>query len=649
MTEEERLTFLRKKANDLPLKPGVYLMQDSKGRIIYVGKAKKLKNRVTSYFRGMESHTPKVAAMVSHVADFNTITAGSEYEALVLECSLIKQHSPKYNIQLKDAKGFTYIRLSDEEYPRITVEKNKTQSGEYLGPYMSWSTAAEAVDLANHIFGLPTCKREFPKSFGKQRPCLNFHLHQCCGLCQGAVSKDAYLERFRSAVHLLRGGGGDLAARLRREMLRLSDELEFEKAAVLRDQISGIEKMRDRQNVLFETEKEADFIAMLRGNGRFCFSVLKIRGGRLTDKQDYLPREEGEDEDVFLSFLSSYYYQNEDIPPRIYIDRPLPEEETALLARLLSEHLHRTVTVAVPDRGENKKLIRAASVNAREALSLQTGKKEREYETLTELAGLLGLSAPPRRIESYDISNYGESLIVAGMVVYVNGLPCRSAYRRFRLEDHAGQDDYGCMREVLTRRLSDLKNGKKGFENAPDLILLDGGAGHVHVGRQVLEELGLNIPLFGMVKDDRHRTRAVTADGGEVEISAVRQVFRFITGLQDEVHRYSVDYLHRRKKKQDLATALTVIDGIGPVKANRLLMAFGSVKGVEQATEEQLLRVPSMGEKDVRAIRSYFGLDDFPAVCHNKEKLSDGFDSAAEHEKEAVSCGLSQEKPKAGN
>ena len=604
----EKLDALRKKAGDLPLSPGVYLMRDKKGRIIYVGKAKKLKNRVSSYFRGIEHHTPKVAAMVSHVADFDTIVAGSEYEALVLECSLIKQHTPKYNIKLKDAKGFTYIRISKEDFPRITVEKSKEKEGEYLGPYMSWSAAAEAVDLACRIFMLPTCHREFPKSFGKQRPCLNHHLGRCCGLCKGEISREAYAERFRDALRLLKGGGREVADELEKKMLQASENLEFELAASYRDRLLGIKKMKDRQSVLLATEKEADFIAMLRGDGRFCFSILKVRGGRLTDKMDFLPKEEGEDERVFLDFLSAFYYQNEDIPPRIYLDRPLPTEETDLLSRLLTKETGRQVRFYVPDRGENKKLIRAAGVNAREALSLQTGKKEREYETLCKLAELLSLPGPPERIECYDISNYGDKLIVGGMVVFENGLKCPAAYRRFKLEDQKMQDDYASMREVLFRRLSDLIDRKKGFEKEPDLILLDGGDNHVAVGKQVLEELGLQIPLFGMVKDEKHRTRAITADKQEVEINAVGQVFALVTRMQDEVHRYSVDFLQRRKKSKDLQTALTVIDGIGPAKAKKLITAFGSPKGVEKAGYQKILAVPGISKKDAVAICGFFGL-----------------------------------------
>ncbi len=608
MQMSEKLDALRKKAGDLPLSPGVYLMRDKKGRIIYVGKAKKLKNRVSSYFRGIEHHTPKVAAMVSHVADFDTIVAGSEYEALVLECSLIKQHTPKYNIKLKDAKGFTYIRISKEPFPRITVEKSKEKEGEYLGPYMSWSAAAEAVDLACRIFMLPTCHREFPKSFGKQRPCLNHHLGRCCGLCKGEISQEAYAERFQDALRLLKGGGREVADELEKKMLRASENLEFELAASYRDRLLGIKKMKERQSVLLATEKEADFIAMLRGDGRFCFSILKVRGGRLTDKMDFLPKEEGEDERVFLDFLSAFYYQNEDIPPRIYLDRPLPAEETDLLSQLLTKETGRQIRFYVPDRGENKKLIRAAGVNAREALSLQTGKKEREYETLCKLAELLSLPGPPERIECYDISNYGDKLIVGAMVVFENGLKCPAAYRRFKLENQTMQDDYASMREVLYRRLSDLIAHKKGFEKAPDLILLDGGDNHVAVGKQVLAELGLQIPLFGMVKDEKHRTRAITADKQEVEINAIGQVFSLVTRMQDEVHRYSVDFLQKRKKSKDLQTALTVIDGIGPAKAKKLITAFGSPKGVEKAGYQKILQVPGISKKDALAICAFFGL-----------------------------------------
>ena len=481
------LNRLSEKARNLTHDPGVYLMKDKKGEIIYIGKAKNLKNRVSQYFQpNNPSHTEKVRRMVENVEDFDYIVVGSEFEALVLECSLIKQNAPKYNILLKDDKGYHYIRVEKGPYPRITAQKQliKDDGADYLGPYTSSYSVTQTVDEVNKIFGLPTCGKKFPQEFRKTRPCLNYHIKQCMGVCRGRISEEEYRAVFDEALAYIKKGGGSLLERLQKQMEAAAESLDFERAARLRDRIRAIRHIADTQKVFLINSKEQDVIAFAQNMNHAAVAVLKFRNYRLSDKDDYVFPDVYDLPTVRQEFLNQYYLQNSDIPPRILIDEPFDGD--ALLAEYLSEKLGRKVSILVPQRGDSKKMVEMAFQNATEKLSKQVLRTGREVAALDELGKLLGLKKPPVYIEAYDISNIGESAKVGGMVVFENGRPLKKAYKKFKIREVEGQDDYSSMREVLTRRLShyvEEQGSGEGFGRLPDLILLDGGKGHASIFR----------------------------------------------------------------------------------------------------------------------------------------------------------------------
>ena len=481
------LNRLSEKARNLTHDPGVYLMKDKKGEIIYIGKAKNLKNRVSQYFQpNNPSHTEKVRRMVENVEDFDYIVVGSEFEALVLECSLIKQNAPKYNILLKDDKGYHYIRVEKGPYPRITAQKQliKDDGADYLGPYTSSYSVTQTVDEVNKIFGLPTCGKKFPQEFRKTRPCLNYHIKQCMGVCRGRISEEEYRAVFDEALAYIKKGGGSLLERLQKQMEAAAESLDFERAARLRDRIRAIRHIADTQKVFLINSKEQDVIAFAQNMNHAAVAVLKFRNYRLSDKDDYVFPDVYDLPTVRQEFLNQYYLQNSDIPPRILIDEPFDGD--ALLAEYLSEKLGRKVSILVPQRGDSKKMVEMAFQNATEKLSKQVLRTGREVAALDELGKLLGLKKPPVYIEAYDISNIGESAKVGGMVVFENGRPLKKAYKKFKIREVEGQDDYSSMREVLTRRLShyvEEQGSGEGFGRLPDLILLDGGKGQASIFR----------------------------------------------------------------------------------------------------------------------------------------------------------------------
>ena len=602
---------LREKAMRLPLSPGVYIMKNKRDEIIYIGKAKALKNRVSQYFGSQNNHPEKVKQMVLNVDHFDYILCGSEFEALVLECSLIKQHKPKYNILLKDDKGYSYIRISSGEWKRISHVMQKADDGaEYLGPYMSAWYSRNAVDCALKVFGLPSCSKVFPRDLKKGRPCLNYYIKQCCAPCGGKVSLKEYSERVEAAVEFLKKGDSDSVKIMTEQMNMAAERLDFELAAKLRDRISAVKRITEKQQVVAASVPEQDVIAMMTEGNDACFAVLRFSGGRLYDKEDFLLKDIGSDSDGAAEraeFIKRYYSMRSGIPPMLTLDSPPEDEE--LIASWLSELKGKRVRLTYPQRGEQQKILEMCRRNAAEKLAQSRGHLGQELTALDELAGLLGLSAPPVYIESYDISNLMGSENVAGMVVFKNGRPFKSAYRRFSIKGFEGQDDYASMNEVLTRRFEEYmkeKDSGEGFGCLPDLILLDGGKGQVSAVRPVLERFGLDIPLFGMVKDGSHRTRAITDEGREISITSKRQAFTLVSTIQDEVHRFAIGYHRAKRKKKALSTTLTGIEGIGEERAKALLTHFKTIDRISNAELEELLQVKGMTRPAAKAVYRSF-------------------------------------------
>lgn len=605
--DELLLENLREKVKKLPLDPGVYIMRNKQGDVIYVGKAKHLRNRVGSYFRQIEKHLPKVYKMVQNVDDFDYIVTDSEFEALVLECSLIKLHDPKYNILLKDDKGFSYIKISAGEFPRITSEKQRMDDGAlYLGPYTSGFVVNESVDAINRAFKLPTCTRKFPQDIGKGRACLNFHLKQCMGVCRGKISSPQYLETIETAVTYLRQGSNVTTELMEQKMHAYAENLEFEKAASMRDRIDAINRLTERQKVIFSKVPDQDVLAFVKDEKNCACSLIKFRQGRLIDKMDFLLGEAADLAEVRAEFLARYY-QNNEIPPIIAIDGEV--EDTALVENFLREIRGKKVEITIPKRGEQLKLVQMAVTNCAQGLSHSSSRTGKEIATLDELAKILGLEKTPKYIEAYDISNIGSQVIVAGMVVFEDGKPLRQAYKRFNIKEQDDTDDYGAMREIIGRRLNRYEAEKEsgtGFGRLPDLILLDGGQGHVNTVQPVVDSFGLEIPLFGMVKDDKHRTRAISSDGGEISIASFRRVFSLITAIQDEVHRYAITYSREKHKKTSFELKLAKVPGMGPTRCRNLLKSFKTVKAIKEATVEELAAVEGMNKTVAQNVHNFY-------------------------------------------
>lgn len=583
-----RLPFLREKTAKLTASPGVYIMKNKESAIIYIGKAKNLKKRVTSYFRENPDHTPKVAAMVSKVFDYDFIVTDSEYEALVLECSLIKQHKPRYNILLKDDKGYSYIHISDEEFPKITTQKNTIEKGRYLGPYTSGHIAREAVNEANRVFMLPTCRKKFPQDFRRERPCLNFHIKNCMGVCRGRIDSESYRRIVDEAVDFIRSGSAASVERMEKEMEQASEELNFEKAAMLRDRIAAVKKASEKQKMVSSGVDSADVVGIAEYNGGICVSVLMYRENRLYDKAFFELEKPEPDEDILSTFMAQFYHGKDDIPKTIVTDH-IPEDHE-ILEEMLSAQSGRNVKLRQPQRGQLLDLLKLAKNNSAEYAAIKSSRTGKEVIALEQLGKCLGLPEPPEYIEAYDISNLSSESMVAGMVVFEDGRPLKKAYKRFSIKEQAYQNDYGSMQEVLKRRLIHLveQDGDEFFSRKPDLILLDGGTGHVHAVEPVLRELGLDIPLFGMVKDDKHRTRAIAAGGSEIQINDLQPAFNLVTKIQDEVHRFSVSYMHSRHKKKTFSSELLSVKGIGEKKAAKIMLKYKTKDNLLQASPEEL-------------------------------------------------------------
>ena len=600
---------LRQKAMALPLQPGVYIMKNRQGEIIYIGKAKKLKNRVSQYFGSQNNHTEKVRRMVDNVDDFEYIITDSEFECLILECSLIKQHTPKYNILLKDDKGYSYIRVTNEEWRRLSYVLQKADDGaRYIGPYKSSYYVKSSVEEANKIFGLPTCNRRFPEDFGRFRPCLNFHIKQCCAPCTGRVKLKDYNERVESALAYLSGDNSETLRVLQDRMTAAAEALDFERAARYRDQIASMKKLRDKQKVVDINLDELDVIAVAREKNKGSATVFRFNDSRLYDTENFIIDDVDDEVDFRSQFLLRYYTLRSEIPAHIALDGEIEDRENTEL--WLSEKKGRRVYLNIPQRGTQKNLVDMCQKNAFEALGQLRGVTGRQLSVLDELKNLLGLDKLPEYIESYDISNLAGADNVAGMVAFENARPLKSAYRKFKIKSFSGQDDYGSMAEVLTRRLNEYKKAREdgvetGFGRLPDLILLDGGKGQVGAVLPVVAAFGLPIPVFGMVKDDHHRTRAIVSDTGEIAIRPNRAVFTFVTNIQDEVHRYSIGF-NRQQRKRVLGSTLEEIDGIGKKRAKELMRFFRTIKKISTATVEELEQAPGMTHPAAVSVYNYF-------------------------------------------
>jgi len=605
---EEHIKELRSRAMRLPLNPGVYIMHDKSGKIIYIGKAKALKNRVSQYFGSEKNHDDKVRRMVSNVDSFEYILTDSEFEALVLECSLIKQHNPKYNILLKDDKGYHYIKVTPGPWSRITEAKQILDDGaNYIGPFVSSWSVKESVDEALKIFCLPSCTRKFPQEIGKARPCLNYYIKQCCAPCRGKVSIADYNESVSDAIEFLRGGSSESVRELTQKMNAAADALEFERAARIRDRLASIKKMGDRQKVVAARVQEQDIIALAQGAESSCFEVFRFFNGRLFDRETFLMGEVGNPNVARSEFIERYYSMRDRIPPRICLDGAA--EGTELLGQWLTQKAGKKVTVFVPQKGEQAQLVEMCRNNAAEQLAQTTGRTGRETSALDELGRLLGMEQPPLYIEAYDISNLAGGDNVAGMVVFENGRPLKAAYRKFKIKTVVGQDDYGSMQEVIERRFHEYFENKEdgvGFGRLPDLILLDGGKGHVAAVRPVLEAAGLTVPLFGMVKDDKHRTRAIAQDGGEIAINSNRSAFTLVSSIQDEVHRFAIGYHHQMRKKTTISSSLTSIEGVGQTRARALLKHFKTIDVIKNADLAEIANAPGMTKPSAQRVYEYF-------------------------------------------
>ncbi len=598
--------MLRNKANSLPESPGVYIMKDADGKIIYVGKSKKLKNRVSSYFS--QNHTSyKTARMVSLVRDFDYILCNTEIEALTLENTLIKKHSPKYNIKLKDAKSYPYIKISADEYPTITVTRERrSDRGKYFGPYQGASQAYTALETVKKIFGLPTCKRTFPRDIGRERPCIYKDMGRCIAPCTGSVAKEHYSYLVKRAAEVLDGNVRETKMRLTEDMMAAAEEMNFERAAALRDSIAALDKLSEKQKVVADSKINRDVFSLYTSETVGVLATLSIRGGALVSKNEFLlsAAEPTSPEDI-LNLILLHYEGGISIPREIITDIPAADDDIALLGEYLSLLAEKKITVKIPERGDGRALCKMAYENAREMARQAQLDVERDNKSLTRLSELLSLEYPPRRIEAYDISNIGDEHIVASMVVCIDGKMKKSEYRSFRINTTDGRDDYGSMREALTRRLSHIGDSSPSLGDRPDLILLDGGDAHVGAVKPLVEGLKFDIPVFGMVKDEYHKTRAITDGEKEISIATEFNVYSFVYNIQEEAHRFAYLNSQGSKLKSLTKSSLESIRGIGKKKAALLLRAM-PLSELKIADKEKIAAIDGISERDAASIYEYF-------------------------------------------
>lgn len=595
----------------LPDLPGVYIMKNSGGNIIYVGKAKILKNRVRQYFHESANHTPKVRAMVSNVADFDYIVCDSEFEALCLESNLIKANMPKYNILLKDDKHYPYIKVDTRrDYPTIKlVRKIENDGAKYFGPYPGRGTVKNTINTVSNIFRIARCSKTFPRDIGKERPCLYYSMGKCQAPCTGDISSKEYKKTFDEVCSFLDGNHTELLKNLNDEMMAAADKLQFERATVIRDKIEAVTKLDNSQKVISEKILDADIIAAATDDEAGVFRLFYIRGGKMIGDDTFRETSGAyiDEETALEGFVRAYYDSGAYIPGAVYFR--VNDESAEGFSMWLSEKKGKKVTVRSPKRGEMRSLIEMGEKNAKISLAqykvdlLSKGAKEKAPR---ELAECIGLSAPPKRIEAYDISNTGGSENVASMIVFENGRPKKSEYKKFKIKYIVGSNDYDCMREVLSRRFLRYHDKSEGFDCLPDLVLIDGGQGHVNAAYEAMQNLDINVPVFGMAKDDHHKTRQLVSIEGECSLPIQSAAFRLVAFIQDEAHRFAITYHKNLRSKKTFSSELEGISGVGEVRRKALMRAFKSVKKIKEATLSELMAVKGIDEKTALNILSFF-------------------------------------------
>ncbi|HAT4246595.1 excinuclease ABC subunit UvrC [Clostridium perfringens] len=608
----------------LPDKPGVYIMKNSLGEVIYVGKAKILKNRVRQYFQNSKNHSEKVRAMVKNIAEFEYIVTDSEMEALILECNLIKKYSPRYNIALKDDKFYPFIKITtNEDFPRVYVTRNFAKDGnKYFGPYTNGTAVYEVMGLIKKLFPLRTCKKAIVEGGEPTRACLNYHINLCKAPCAGYISKAEYWEMIDEIISILNGTDTSITKKLKVEMEKAAEELEFEKAAKIRDRILAIELIREKQKMFTVKEGDEDFIDLYTDEKDGCAQVFFVREGKVTGREHFMIENISDDpvKEVISSFIASFYGGTAQIPKTIYVPEEIEDQE--LIEKFLTEKRGSKVWIKVPKKGDKKNLLDMVRNNAKIMLDQFKEKmveeKELNKSALTELADVLGLDSLPARIEAYDISNIQGVDSVGTMVVFENGKAKNSDYRRFKIKSVKGPNDYESMREILSRRFShgleevnkikerNLEYSKGKFCIFPDLIMMDGGKGQVNIALEVLKDFGIEIPVCGLVKDDKHRTRGIIFNNEEILIRRGSGLMNLITRVQDEVHRYAITYHRSLRDKRTLHSILEDIPRIGEKRRRNLLMKFGSIDNIKKASMEELLDTPGIDRRAAESIKQYF-------------------------------------------
>lgn len=585
------LQQLKEKALKLPCEPGIYIMRDKHDTVIYVGKAKKLKNRVTQYFQDTAAHSPKTRIMVSKIDHFDVIIAASEFEALVLECATIKRYMPRYNILLKDGKGYPYVRLDMQQpYPRPTIVSAVKQDGAlYFGPYGSRGITQDILEAIRLTLKLPGCTRQFPKDIGKDRPCLNYHMKLCDGWCQPTLSRNAYQERILQAKQLLAGNFKKLAQELKERMLSAADEMDFELAASLRDRLHAVQALGQKQLVTATNPLDTDVIGYADRGEKACFAVLHFSNGNLLDKEYEIFGTPDDPAGAISALLKQFYLARGAAPKMVLL--PFVVEDMDIFADYLKQEFGRKTKFHVPQRGDSLRMVELAVKNAKEEVDRITTKEEKRSASLQLLGKMLGME-PPGRLESYDISNISGTDMVGSMVVFCDGKPCKGDYRHFKIQALAEQDDYAAMRQVILRRFQRYKDADPGFTELPDLLLIDGGATHAATAVSALQQLGIDVPVMGMVKDDRHRTRAlVTPDNRQIRIDNQQSVFSLIGSIQEETHRFAISHHRKLRSRRMRYSQLDQIPGIGAIRKENLLKTFGSIQNISKATITELERV----------------------------------------------------------
>ncbi len=614
---------IEQKLKTLPDGSGVYIMKNSDGDIIYVGKAKILKNRVRSYFKG-HKHPPKVAAMVSNVEDFEYIITDSEMEAFVLENNLIKEHSPKYNILLKDDKTYPFLKITTNEmYPRISItRKVKKDGAKYFGPYLSAIVLRDLIELIKGIFKIRGCNKSFPADIGKTRPCLYYHIGKCMGVCNGDVSPEEYNEVIKEIIGFLNGRYDKIQKTLTEQMMSAAASMDFEKAAQIRDHLRAIESLAQKQKIVSADGADTDAVAFYSKHGKTCFQVFFIRGGSVIGRENYFTEdtEEMDEKQLLADFVRQYYSESSFIPKEILLESEC--EDMELICRWLSDRCGRKVDVHVPKIGDNAKLIKMIKANAQKELSERELKTLRDIKfknsAIAQLYRLLELDEIPKRIEAYDISNISGDNNVGSMVTFIDARPSTKDYKNFKIKNVAGADDYACMAEVITRRFEralseaeriksgELEAEKASFSILPDILFVDGGQGHVNTVAPIVKRYAPHIPVFGIVKDDNHATRGLVSENGEIPIDKTSDAFMLLTNIQDEMHRRAITYNRKLNTKKNLKSVLDNIGGVGDVRKKALMRHFKSVKNIAVASLDELMSVKTIDRTTAENILSYF-------------------------------------------